>query len=233
MRGFLFYNAFMKIVEIIDPESIEARGALEICHEAFPIEELDPDEHLLECFRLTSAEVSKRERSDHYWAAVDNGVVIGIAFFNYIKETHLGFIPYLAVRSQVKGKGLGTQLYQALVARIEADSESMGDPASGVCFEVEKLDGIINEEMRIVRSRRIRFYERLGAVRLDGIKFTAPPLGENLPPVPYDIMFHPLAVKSRVYPRPLLEDVIKTIAGYGYGMDAQDVYYRMAMESLQ
>lgn len=222
----------MQIVELVDIHSDLTCQALAICREAFPLEEREPEEHILASIRKNAQPPASGYKAFHFWAVVEQNRVAGIAFFGYCCQTRLGFISYFAVRLSRRGEGVGSQLYQELITQVKSDALQTGASVLGVCFEVEKPGLARNEAEFLLRQRRIRFYGRNGAFVISQIDFIAPPLLPDLPEVAYTLMFHPLGWQDDCLERPVLVAVVDTVAGFGYGLDLQNPYYQRALGSI-
>ena len=86
---------------------------------------------------------------------------MGYAFVYPVLETKQLWIDFIAIEQNYQGKGFGSILMKKLIEEAEADME-------GVLLEVEIPDGSLgNSEEHSLQLRRIAFYERLGAVKLD------------------------------------------------------------------
>lgn len=114
---------------------------------------------------------------------------IGFVAGLYVSPIRMGYIAYLAVRSDWRGRGAGTGLFRSL---IETWMETRPAPPRWIFLEVERPELATGDEERAQRLRRMHFYERLG-FRPVAADFQAPPLGPKLPVVPYRILVLPLA----------------------------------------
>lgn len=221
------------LIEITDPDSDLARQAFEIYEASFPLEERDPVERIANAMRRKQEMNRDPGHISHFLAAVDTGRVIGLVMYSYYKKERLGFLFYMAIHLDLRGQGLGSWMFQQTLHRLEKDADALaGEPPIGMFWEVERPHDATNEAERILRERRIRFYQRNGAVLMDWIDFTAPPLGEDLPPVPYYLMFRSSDNRKTSINRELVRAVIDSTLLYGYGVTPDSEYYRQAIASL-
>jgi GNAT superfamily N-acetyltransferase len=218
----------LRLIEITDPDSDLARQAFEIYETSFPIEERDPVERIADAMRRI-----QKKNIAHFLAAVDAGRVIGLVMYSYYKKERLGFLFYMATDLDLRGRGLGSWMFKQTIRRLEEDAHFLvGEPPLGMFWEVERPLDAADEAERILRERRIRFYQRNGAVLMDWIDFTAPPLGEDLPPVPYYLMFRSSDNREIRINRELARAVIDSTLLYGYGVTPESEYYQQAIASL-
>jgi ribosomal protein S18 acetylase RimI-like enzyme len=146
---------------------------LALYERAFPPEERVPvEEHLREL----------RPDSDAALLAAEDeaGNLLGLARYDLYE--HAAYLYYLAVDEAVRSLGLGSLIYQEILRRL-------GDTApqlTGMVFEVEHPDHAADPDLA---RRRIRFYQRLGAKLLRGIRYLQEIPGQ--PPVPMHLMVHP------------------------------------------
>ena len=202
--------------------------ALKIYEDSFPLEERVPSQNLLKAIHKPDPRGSHLL---HYQAMLAGKSVLGIGFISYDKPCRLGFLEYLAVRSDIRSSGLGSRFYQDLVELVKKDGlSSKKGPALGLVLEVERPEEAQSEAERSLRTRRIGFYKRNGAVQVPHLNLTAPPLHPGAPPVPYHILLHPL--KELRWSRLLIEAVVATILGHGYGLAVNDPYYQAALQSI-
>jgi GNAT superfamily N-acetyltransferase len=222
-----------RLIEITDPDSDLARQAFEIYEASFPIEERDPVERIAHAMRRKQEKNRHSEHISHFLAAVDAGRAIGLVMYSYYKKERLGFLFYMATDLDLRGQGLGSWMFKKTMQRLEEDAHFLaGEPPLGMFWEVERPLDAADEAERILRERRIRFYQRNGAVLMDWIDFTAPPLDEDLPPVPYYLMFRSSDYRETKFNRELVRAVIDSTLLYGYGVTPDSEYYKQAIASL-
>ena len=150
---------------------------LDLYETAFP-----PEERVFTS-RLLSGVKSPGEY--HMLAAVDeSGGLAGLAFYNEVPEAQAAFLWYLAVQPELRGHGIGAWLYSAVLQRLDKHDRAMF------------LDVEIPEEMhapaeREMAARRIRFYQRLGARLLGGVRFVQK-VEAHLPTISTYLVVHPI-----------------------------------------
>ena len=94
------------------------------------------------------------------------------------------FLWYFAVDPRMRGQGLGGQIYQGLLARL--------DPrARALIFDLEDPAQMATPGETRQAERRIAFYRRLGARLLGGIRYIQT-VGPHQPPLPLRLMVHPI-----------------------------------------
>lgn len=154
---------------------------LDLYETAFP-----PEERVFTSRLLNGV---KTQREYHMLAAVDeSGGLAGLAFYNELPEAQSAFLWYLAVLPDLRGQGIGAWLYQAVLQHLDKNDRAMF------------LDVEIPEEMRTpaereMAARRIRFYQRLGAYRLSGVRFVQK-VEEHHPTITPYLMVHPIQPMS-------------------------------------
>ena len=84
----------------------------------------------------------------------EEGVLLAYAFVAMdVSKKHL-LMDYFAVSNDWRGKGYG-QYFLAHLWELYPDT-------TGVIFEVEDVEEAVNEQERVLRKRRIHFYEKVG-----------------------------------------------------------------------
>lgn len=127
-------------------------------------------------------------QSENHLLAVlnENGKLAGMAHFEKTAgDDSPAALWYLAVQPEQRGSGLGARIYQHVLAQCR----ELQAPA--LCFEVELPEEMTTEAARHLAGRRIQFYERQGALRLTGVHYLQV-VGWHQPPVPMQVMIHPL-----------------------------------------
>jgi GNAT superfamily N-acetyltransferase len=222
------------LLELTDTTTEIARQSLALYESAFPPAERVPVESIINSIRQRGRASGKEGYVPHFFTAVQDSRAVGLAFYGYFSHTRLGFLYYLAVQPDLRGQGLGAWLLGKTIEMLPQDAAATGgEPSRGLVWEVERPVDASTPDERELRQRRINFYARSGALLLEGLDFLAPPLGENLPPVMYHVMFIPSpGFAEDLSARPFLTDILDTILLNGYGVDKEDEYYRAAMKGL-
>ncbi len=221
----------MEIIELKPDDHDRIEQVLEIYREAFPLEERDPEEHLLEMIRqgAETALPGADAPTLHCLAAVEGQRVAGMSILCYYPATQFGFITYLAVHADWRGSGVGAQLYQQMVTLAEQDGHGL---ARGIVFEVEPPEAGKDPAEQALRWRRISFYRRNGAEIVPHLQLVAPPLAPSLPEVVYTIMLHPFESCALPLSRAGLEAIVATVLGFGYGLAPDAPQYQRTLASI-
>lgn len=103
----------------------------------------------------------------------------------------LGAILYFAILPDLRGRGLGEQVYTRLFERFLSRCSEEGKTFCGMIYEVERPELAADEVERLLRERRTGFYQRMGGRVLEGIDYVQPSLGEGKEPVRMHLMHHP------------------------------------------
>lgn len=147
--------------------SDQQRAAVQaIYEEAFPAWEREPFDDLIK---------SAMHRSRVQLAMLDGSDVVGLATASRLRSVPWSFLEYFAITRNRRSQGLGGHLWDAVVAELGADAFPM-------VLEVERPEDEPNgsAEHRI-RERRIEFYGRRGARRLNVPAYRVPYLtGEGI-----------------------------------------------------
>jgi ribosomal protein S18 acetylase RimI-like enzyme len=139
------------VVLAADLDAGALRGVEEIYDASFPVRQRMP-------FADIVASAAAGERL--VVVLTEDGRPIGFGTVLPLRGLRTGYVEYVAVRDGWRDRGLGSTLWRELLDRAYRERG-----LAAVVFEVEdpaEADGAEAEE----RRRRIRFYERLGAVRL-------------------------------------------------------------------
>ena len=131
-----------------------------------------PNERMsLEYFEDILAKRSAEKASDHpllVLADEKHGAdVVGLAYCEMDADAEIAFLWYLATQADLRGKGYGAYIYRDLLERARARGNRI------LVFEVEipHLAGAKSSEDEEWARRRIGWYERQGAVLVNGIQY--------------------------------------------------------------
>jgi ribosomal protein S18 acetylase RimI-like enzyme len=112
----------------------------------------------------------------------EQGRMAAMAAYQIFVQPPTGYLWYIAVSPALRGNGLGTAYYQAIVEKVFQFTEVL-------LFEVEMPEHCTDAEMRRLAERRIVFYQRNGAALLTGIHYLQS-VGSHVPPTPMHLMVH-------------------------------------------
>jgi GNAT superfamily N-acetyltransferase len=216
------------LLELSQTESEIINQALALYVASFPPAERAPAEGIAASIQRVKEVDVRTGYVPHHFAALQDGQVTGISFYGYFCQERLGFLYYLAVNPALRGQGLGGWLFRRTAAQLSEDASACrNEPPRGLVWEVERPADAEMPDERSLRQRRIQFYERQGALLLQGLDFLAPPLGDGLPPVMYHIMFLPSpGFDGDPSTRSFRIDVLDVILLHGYGLERESHYYQ-------
>jgi GNAT superfamily N-acetyltransferase len=217
------------IRDITDLYSPLGQEALKIYERSFPDAERDPVENIAASLYNPDPE----KEVTRFRVLIEQDVVAGFIYFSSYKEYYLGFLKFIAVREDIRGKGIGPILLQDGIQQIRRDGvRATGWPYLGLVLEVERPEMVENDQDRQIRERRIQFYRRNGAVMIKDIDYIAPPIAEGKPSLP----FHLIVLRS--IPKYgmqhwLRQNAVKALLVEGYGEDQDSWFVRHALEVRQ
>lgn len=165
------------------PEIVDSRDGLlipwlRLYEAAFPPAEREP---LSTIYDGLQRRVAGEQVDEHLVAALDGqNNFVGMAMYAVHAPT-AALLWYMAVEHTYRGRGIGVQIYDHLVAHCSSAG------LQAVLFEVEIPAGPDDRDAQ----RRITFYRRRGARLLEGIHYLQY-TGGGYPPLPMHLMIHPL-----------------------------------------
>jgi GNAT superfamily N-acetyltransferase len=113
------------------------------------------------------------------------GQFAGLVRYELIPPDQAAVLWYLAVNPALRSQGLGSQIYQEILRRIEPHTYR------AMLFEVEIPELQEKDAESELASRRIQFYRRQGALLLGGIHYLQS-VGWHQPLTPMHLMVHPI-----------------------------------------
>lgn len=163
----------------------------ELYESAFPRAEREPPSVIIESVR-GGAGLAIRARAD--------GVTVGLATTHLLRDPAATFLVYLAISKQQRNQGLGP--------RLVAEAVRAAPPA--LVWEVDPPGSARSPEARLLRERRIQFFQRLGGEILLPTYLQPPVNGGG--PVPMILMGRNFASTP-----PTLEALVRAMYFQKYG----------------
>jgi GNAT superfamily N-acetyltransferase len=217
------------IRDVTDLHSIAGQQVVAIYEQSFPESERDPVENI--AASLSTPAIGPEVT--HLRALVENNIVAGFTYFSSYQEHYLGFLKFIAIREDIRGKGYGSILLQDAIKQLRADGvRATGWPYLGLILEVERPETADNKQDRQLRERRIQFYQRNGAALIEGIDYIAPPVADGQPSIPFHLMVM-RAVPKYGMQRWLRQRAVKALLVEGYGEDPESWFVQHALEVRQ
>ncbi len=164
-------------------------------------------------------------------AIVDEGAAVGLALSNYLAESNLLHLKYLAIDPTRRSQGLGALLLQAAAATGEVIAQAAGrDGCAGTLLEVEVPESPPPEADRHRRHRRIVFYERQGAL-VTGIPFPRPPWAPDEQPN-WEVMLLPGRAWRNALDGPTRRSLGHALLVEGYRADPQAAWLVAYLDAI-
>jgi GNAT superfamily N-acetyltransferase len=110
------------------------------------------------------------------WVAKAGGLVRGFSILFVPEAEGFALLEYMAVAPDQRNHGLGAELFRRTVERAETPE---GRPLP-MLLEVDSDREDASD--RAMRTRRERFYRRLGCLRIAGLRYLMPLAGQGAPP---------------------------------------------------
>ena len=153
-------------------------------------------ESFKQLYAIYAASIAAREQKGEAWIAAmigaptyrffvskADGVVRGFSILFMPAAEGFALLEYMAVAPGERNRGLGAELFRRTVERAVTPAGR----ALPVVLEIDSDREASND--RAIRTRRERFYRRLGCLRIAGLRYLMPLAGEG-PAPEMDLFVH-------------------------------------------
>lgn len=117
------------------------------------------------------------QKTRQLFVAETNDHVVAFGFVAHLndvmKNINLYYLAYMAVKAGSHGKGIGTSYFQGMCDILKNNAD-----AEGIVFEMES-DAVGTKEEKVIRKRRVEFYQRNGGILLDVPSYKVPLFEED------------------------------------------------------
>jgi len=165
-------------------ESIQDEGYddwLNLYQQSFPLNE----QVLVSSLNKLLRAVEEESATTFLLVRDDSGAAVGMALYECSAKCGCAALWYLAVRSDIRSKGLGGIIYREIISRIRSASSEI----TALAYEVELPEEAEDDAVRALAIRRIEFNRRNGAKLVGGIHYVQS-VGWQ-PPIRMHLMIHP------------------------------------------
>lgn len=149
------------------------------------------------------------------------GEVAGLAVLFHSQKIPLSLLEFLAVRPEVRGRGIGRWLFGQTVAQTDTAQRPL---------LIEAESDLTSTAGQPERRRRKQFYRSLGAGEINGLHYLMPQVA-NTPPPPMELMLHAQPQPVTVL-RADLRQWLHTIYTQVYNQAAEDPRLRRMLDPL-
>ncbi|HIK29071.1 MAG: GNAT family N-acetyltransferase [Oscillatoriaceae bacterium SKW80] len=181
---------YLQIIEITDVSNPDFKEALKIYIDSFPANE-----------RQAPSVIEKRvaDKVSRLLVGKWEDKVNCMALLYELKNEEFILLEYLGTDANYRSKGLGSKMMGYISKVVEKLQKTL-------IIEVENPNFGKNREEK---ERRIRFYKRVGAKLLKGVRYVVPPL-DGSEPIEMNLMFLPNYGNGKI-PGAMLQEVIAQI----------------------
>jgi GNAT superfamily N-acetyltransferase len=180
----------VSIREVLSSQDPSFRPMMELYEKSFADDEKEPGWKFERSVDALYSSCRLQHTCEHFLVCEDVDQPVGMIFFSYLRVAELGFLIYLAVDEDHRGKGHGTRLFKAAVERCRLDAHYLNGRFPGCVMEVERLDDVSEgDAVELQRKKqRLELFDRLGATMLSPA-YVQPALTPDKEPAPLNLMW--------------------------------------------
>jgi GNAT superfamily N-acetyltransferase len=205
----------MQLVRVTDRESRVYADAIAILHQAIAPEAQLPEQRFQELLAGGNYRL---------FAYAQEEDVQGVALVYFSGELRFAWLDYFAIRSDLRGRGLGSRLFREIVRMTNEQSPK----PDWLLFEVDDdYEGDLQREADC--KRRVEFYRRLGARVLENVPYKFPSAFAE--PIRMRLMVYQLRCDANLAGHDLKQAVRKIFLNI-HGRSSDDALMRWFEESL-
>ena len=164
------------------------------------------------------------DKNYQLYVACHNYSVIGISLLYVFQYLDIGYLDYIAVKSDYQGKGVGKVLFGFNLHELER----LISEAKGLLLEVQR--DVANLQDNALRKNRVQFYMQLGAKILDGVDYILPPLQSESVPENMYLVMRPLKNIDFLSKESILQ-YISSIYSIIYQYQSDDILEKISMKT--
>ena len=150
------------------------------------------------------------------FSAVDGNDLLGFAMTLHLNRSNVHLLSYLAVAQHARSRGIGEKLVRGTAQLLQDNAH-----ATALILEVESPDEGTSDE-RHLRERRIEFYRRLGAMRIDSAPHYRAPNLAGTGTLNFKLMWLPLIDSAKVPSGEQLKQLVRAIYLQSYKLAPDD-----------
>jgi GNAT superfamily N-acetyltransferase len=119
-----------------------------------------------------------------------------------------GYVCYLGVDETFRRRGVGSRLFEQMFRVLAADAGAADEPLPFVVWESHKPGPGAAEADWKLWEARVRLFDRVGGLWLDGVELLTPNYGDETgPPVPLQLFVRPMEVPATAFDAERLRQV--------------------------
>lgn len=217
--------------ELLAPDAATLSAVRQLYRTTMPLDERIPWRWLKQSLRRRLSWTPGRRNFHLLMAAAADDTSVPLGFTTATSVPGFGgYVSYLGVARQTRGRGVGTRLFEEAFRLLAVDAAAAVAPLPFIVWESHAPDPDAPVAVRANWQARLRLFERVGGFALEGVTLHAPNyLRPNRPAIPLRLFVKPVDRPAAALDASALRGVVDGLLRHIYGVEPGQALYEATL----